>query len=100
MSIRSIDFQVLIPKTPEVQKIKYIENESQKINQQINMIKDSENKTKELKKVKKADKAYESRIDKDGKNSKSKSDGEECDKQNKKKKGNRYIKESKIDIRI
>ena len=100
MPIRSIDFQVLIPKTSEVQKIKYIENENQKINQQINIIKDSADRTKELKKVKKTDRAYESRIDKDGKNGKPKSDGDGCDKENEKKKKNKYIRESKIDIRI
>ena len=41
MSIRSVDFQVLIPKAPEVQKLKHMEMENYKINQQINIMQDS-----------------------------------------------------------
>lgn len=100
MPIRSIDFQILIPKTPEIHKIKHIENENQKINQQINVIEDSNKKNNELKQVNKTDKTYKARIDKDGKNGNSESDGEECESENKKKKKNRFITESKIDIRV
>lgn len=100
MSIRSIDFQILIPKTTEIHKIKHIENENPKINQQINVLQESNKKNKELKQVNKTDRAYKSRVDKDGKNSNSGSDGEECENKNRKKKKNSFITESKIDIRI
>ena len=72
MSIRSIDFQILIPKAQEVQKIKHTEIENQKANAQISIQKDIENQNKSLKQVNKSDKLHESRIYKDGQRQKSK----------------------------
>lgn len=72
MSIRSVDFQTLIPKTPEVQKIKHSEIENEKINAQISIQKDAEKYNKSLKQVNKSDKLYESKINKDTNKQKSK----------------------------
>lgn len=100
MSIRSIDFQILIPKAPEIQKMRHVENENQKINQHINIIEDSNKKTKELKQINKADKAYKPRVDKDGKNGRPQSNGRNSDKEDKKDKKSKSPTGSKIDILI
>lgn len=110
MSIRSVDFQTMIPKTPEVQRIKHAEMENEKINAQINIQKDAEKHNQSLKQVNKSDKLHESRINKDDKKQKSKKNDdnkkdEHNRKENKKANGEKNTninKElvSKIDIRI
>ena len=110
MSIRSVDFQTMIPKTPEVQRIKHAEIENEKINAQINIQKDAEKYNQSLKQVNKSDRLHESRVDKDGKKQKSKKNDdnkkdEHSRKENKKANGEKNTntnKElvSKIDIRI
>ncbi len=110
MSIRSIDFKILIPKTAEVQKIKHLQTENEKINAQINIKKDAQNQYKSLKKINKSDKLHEFRINKDEKkqndkgNSKNKEKNKEKQKSNIDKNENNSIKNrlvtSKIDIRI
>jgi len=100
MSIRSVDFQILIPKAPEIQKMRHVENENQRVNQHINIIEDSNKKTKELKQINKADKAYKARIDKDGKNGRSKSGDGNNEKEDKKDKRSKSPTGSRIDILI
>lgn len=110
MSIRSIDFQTLIPKTPEVQRIKHAEIENEKINAQINIQKDVEKHNKSLKKVNKSDKLYESRINKDAQRQKSKRNNDNKKNEHSRKQKNENNDEinqnikrewvSKIDIRI
>ncbi|MCQ1527971.1 hypothetical protein [Lutispora saccharofermentans] len=100
MSIRSVDFQILIPKAPEIQKMRHVENENQRVNQHINIIEDSNKKTKELKQINKADKAYKARIDKDGKNGRSKSGDGNSEKEDKKDKRSKSPTGSRIDILI
>ena len=110
MSIRSVDFQTIIPKTPEVQRIKHAETENEKINAQINIHKDAEIHNKSLKQVNKSDKPHEARINKDDKKQKSQGNkdnkndehsGKQNNKSNDEKNKNNNIElVSKIDIRI
>lgn len=98
MPIRSVDLQVLLPKIPEIQKIKHAENENYKINQQINIIQDSLKRTEDLKRINKSDKAYKVTINKDGKNNRGKNqEKSQKDKDNKEKE---CYKGKKIDIKI
>lgn len=107
MSIRSIDFQILIPKSQEVQKIKHTEVENQKTNAQINIQKDAENENKSLKQVNKSDKLHELTIYRDGQKQKSKENnkGRKNKKQSKEDKNEsnkipNTKRASRIDIRI
>jgi len=105
MSIRSVDLQVLLPKVPEIQKVKHIENETLKNNQQINIIQDSLKKKEDLKRINKNDKAYKLAINKDERNKNGKNKNESHRQKDKDKKDmneneGKYFKGSKIDIRI
>lgn len=105
MSIRSVDLQVLLPKVPEIQKIKHIENETLKNNQQINITQDSMKKTEDLKRISKSDKAYKLAINKDernkgGKNKNQSYGRKDKGKKEKNEKENICFKGSKIDIQI
>ena len=95
MPIRSIDFQTIIPKAPEVQKIKHMEEHNPQNNNLINMHKQQEQNEKELKKVNAAKKAFEGKIKREtpGKQQNSGKEQEEENKKDKKKK-------QSIDIRI
>jgi hypothetical protein len=96
MPIRSIDYQIMIPKTTEVQKIKHAEMQNPDNNNNINMHKQQEQNERSLKKVNETKKAYESKIKRDQPKKQQKGNDQE-EEQNKKKK-----KEDKptIDIRI
>ena len=99
MSIRSVDFQVLIPKAPEVQKLKHMEMENYKINQQINIMQDSTKKSEDLKRINKSDKTYNLAINRDEEKSRKRDSDKNKEKKDKKKKRNNYAG-SKIDIQI
>jgi len=107
MSIRSVDFQVLIPKAPEVQKIKHMELENYKINQQINITQDSIKKSQDLKRINKSDKTYSVVINRDEEKKKKRDKYDKEDKNNRKndkkeknERNNYYYAGSKIDIKI
>ena len=109
MSIRPIDFQIMIPKSQEVQKIKQNEIDNHKTNAQINIQKESEHQSELLKQVNETDKPFESKIHVNEENQKQ---GSKRDR--KKKKSNKENDEekggfestayrdsfSKIDVRI
>ena len=100
MSIRSVDFQTMIPKTPEVQRIKHAEMENEKINAQINIQKDAEKHNQSLKQVNKSDKLHESRINKDDKKQKSKkNDDNKKDENNRKENKKVLVKKTQILIK-
>ena len=107
MTIRSVSFQILIPKAQEVQKIKHSQIENQKTNAQINAQKEAESYTKSLRQVNKSDKLHESRIGKDDEREKTK-DGNRKKRHNKKSSKNKDENKkqlnrrsgSRIDIRI
>ncbi len=101
MAIRPIDMQTIIPKTPEIQKIKSAEPQNQYNNQLINMQKDQQQTQKTLKQVNETKKAEKGRVERDNKNSDKKNknnnkkkDEESSENTEKKQSGTR------IDIRI
>ena len=96
MPIRSIDYQTLIPKTPEVQKLKQAEMQNPQNNNAINMHKDQEQNDKNLKKVNETKKAFEGKIKRDTPN---KQQGNNSDPEEQEKKKQKDKKRS-IDIRI
>lgn len=97
MPIRSIDYQVMIPKTSEVQKIKHAEMQNPQNNDNINIHKQQEQNERNLKKVNETKKAFESKIKRDQqKKQQNNSNQEEEQKNNKNKKKDRQT----IDIRI
>lgn len=107
MSIKSIDFQMLIPRTPEMHKAKQLEINNEKSNAHIINLKNIENQDKLLKQVSKSDKLFDARINKDGRQSNPKE--HERNKKNKKNNSKEKTKtdlsvnqerQSKIDIRI
>lgn len=106
MSIKPIDFQMLIPKTPEIHKTKQLEIDNEKNNAHIINQKNIENQNKALKQVNKSDKLYKSRISKEDQQKNSKEHDNNSSKKNKKKdKGKKELinsieRSSKIDIRI
>jgi len=95
MPIRSIDFQTIIPKAPEIQKIKHMEEHNPQNNNLINMHKQQEQNDKELKKVNAAKKAVEGKIKRDNPSKQQHSGKEQEEDQKKEKK-----KKQSIDIRI
>ena len=106
MAIRSIDMQVMIPKTPEVQKIKIMEMQNAQNNLSINLQKQQQENEQKLKQVKPTDKAYEGKIDRDAqkKNSNQKQQSKKNKEDDQKSKSDSNKKASKIrtkiDIRI
>jgi len=98
MPIRSIDYQMIIPKATEVQKIKQTEVMNPQINSNISMHKQQEQNERNLKKVNDASKAYKSKIKKDGSN-KQQGKEEQNEEEQKDKKGKQHDKPC-IDIRI
>ncbi|MPN57459.1 hypothetical protein SDC9_205153 [bioreactor metagenome] len=110
MSIRTIDFQTIIPKSPEIQKIKNAENETQRNNLNIDIHKNQEQSDKKLKQVNGSQESYKTRIkdenDKEkGKNQsnykreENKNSKHDLDKQDKEKNIKLHARNS-IDIRI
>ncbi len=105
MSIKPIDMQVLIPKTPEIHKSKQLEINSEKSSAHLISQKNIEEQYKTLKQVNKSDKLYKPRISKDDKkNSKEQHENEkrkkrEDDKENKKDLTGATV-HSRIDIKI
>ena len=104
MSIKSIDFQLLIPKAPEIHKAKQLEINNERSNAHIANLKNMENQDKLLKQVNKSDKLYNARINKDDQRNNSKE--HERNKRNKRKSKGKagssmdQERSSKIDIRI
>ncbi|HYE12590.1 MAG TPA: hypothetical protein VEF53_20680 [Patescibacteria group bacterium] len=95
MPIRSIDYQTMIPKAPEVQKIKHAEMQNPQNNNAINMHQEQQQNERNLKKVNETKKAFEGKIKRDNpkkQQQNSKDQEEENEKQHNKKKS--------IDIRI
>jgi hypothetical protein len=68
MSIRSIDLQVMIPKTPEVQKAKSVEAENPINNNFINIQKEQQASKDKLKQVYGKDKAEGNKVDREKQN--------------------------------
>lgn len=96
MPIRSIDYQTLIPKASEVQKIKHAELLNPHNHDAINMQKQKEQNDKQLKKVNETKKAFEGKIKRDNPQ-KQNNKGSQEDEQEKK---DRKEKKQSIDIRI
>ena len=96
MPIRSIDYQIMIPKASEVQKIKHIELMNPQNNNAINIKKEQEDNAKNLKKVNETKKAFEGKIKRDTPK-KQQQRGKEDDEEEKKKQKD---KRQSIDIRI
>lgn len=96
MPIRSIDYQTIIPKAPEIQKIKHMEEHNPQNNNAINMHKQQEQNDKDLKKVNAAKKAFEGKIRRD---QNKKQQGNDKDQEDEKDKKDKKKKQS-IDIRI
>lgn len=97
MPIRSIDYQTIIPKAPEVQKIKHAETQNQQNNSAINMHKQQEQNERNLKKVNETKKAFEGKIKRDNPKKQQKNSSDQNEEQeNKKKKEQRQS----IDIRV
>lgn len=95
MSIRSIDYQTIIPKAPEVQKIKHAESQNPQNNSAINMHKQQEQNQKDLKRVNDVKKTYDGKINRDNPQKEQKQNKDD-DEQEKKKQKNKQS----IDIRI
>lgn len=106
MPIRSIDLQTLIPKMPEVQKVKSVEAETPGNNINISIHKDQEQMEKNLKQVNKKERPSDIRINND--REKKKQGQDEKDKEEKngdapqdgKEKGRDAKPKTRIDIRI
>lgn len=96
MPIRSIDYQTIIPKASEVQKIKHAELQTPQNNNAINMKKDQEQNARNLKKVNETKKAFEAKIKKDNPK-KGQNNSKDQDEQDKKKDKDKM---KSIDIRI
>lgn len=96
MPIRSIDYQTLIPKASEVQKIKHAELQNPQNNNAINMQKQQEQNERQLKKVNETKKAFEGKIKRDNPK-KQNNGGNQEDEQEKK---DKKEKKQSIDIRI
>jgi FtsZ-interacting cell division protein ZipA len=97
VGIRSIDYQTIIPKAPEVQKSKHIETQNPQNNQMINMQKQQEQSLNNLKKVNETKKPYEGKIKRDNPKSKQQQQKKEDEEEQKKNKQN---KKQSIDIRV
>lgn len=95
MGIRSIDYQTIIPKAPEVQKIKHNEAQNPANNQNINMHKQQEQNQSNLQKVNETKKPYEGKIKRDNPRSKQQKQEKDDDEQKKKQKKNQTI-----DVRV
>lgn len=67
MSMRPVDLQTIIPKLPEVQKIKNAENDLEKNNLNINIQKEQRQNEQNTRQIIEAKKAQEARVNKDGK---------------------------------
>ncbi|MGB7606554.1 MAG: hypothetical protein WBL93_13875 [Lutisporaceae bacterium] len=98
MPIRSIDYQVIIPKATEVQKIKQTEIQNPQNNNNIGMHKQQEQNERDLKKVNDTKKAYKSRIKKDGSNKQQGKENQNEEEQKDKK--DKQNDKPSIDIRI
>lgn len=96
MPIRSVDYQTIIPKVSEVQKIKHAELQTPQNNDAINIKKEQEQNERNLRKVNETKKAMEGKIKRDNpkKEQQSGKDEEEQDKKKQK------DKKQSIDIRI
>jgi hypothetical protein len=85
----------MIPKAPEVQKIKHAEMQNPQNNNAINMHKEQQQNEKNLKKVNETKKAFEGKIKRDNPK-KQQQDSKDQEEENKKK----HDKKQSIDIRI
>lgn len=97
MPIRSIDFQTIIPKAPEVQKLKHMEEINPQNNNAINIHKQQEQNSKELKKVNETKKTFDGKIKRDNPRKQQSDDRNQDDQDEDKKKKN---KKQSIDIKI
>lgn len=96
MPIRSIDYQTIIPKATEVQKIKHAESQNPQNNNAINIKKEQEQNEKNLRKVNETKKAFEGKIKRDNPK-KQQQNSKDDDEQAHKKQSD---KKQSIDIRI
>lgn len=96
MPIRSIDYQTMIPKASEVQKIKHAELLTPQNNDAINMHKEQEQYARNLRKVNETKKALGGKIKRDNPRKQQKNN-EDQDEQEKKRDKE---KKQSIDIRI
>jgi hypothetical protein len=96
MPIRSVDYQIMIPKASEVQKIRHTELMNPQNNNAINIKKEQEENAKNLKKVNETKKAFEGKIKRDN-SKKEQQNGKDKDEEAKKKQKD---KRQSIDIRI
>ena len=96
MPIRSIDYQTLIPKTPEVQKLKQAEMQNPKNNNAISMHKEQEQNEKNLKKVNDTKKTFEAEIKRDNPKKQQNNSKDQEEQENKKQRD----KKQSIDLRI
>ena len=96
MPIRSIDYQTMIPKVSEVQKIRHAEMQNPQTNSAINLQKEQEQNARNLKRVNETKKAFEGKIKRDNPKKQQQSSKDQ-DEENKKKQKD---KKQSIDIRI
>jgi len=96
MPIRSIDYQTMIPKASEVQKIKHAELLTPQNNDAINMHKDQEQNARNLRKVNETKKAFEGKIKRDTPKKQQKNSKDQDEQEKKREKE----KKQSIDIRI
>lgn len=106
MSVRPVDMQTVIPKLPEVQKAKSVENEIEKNNLYINIHKDQQQIEKNTKQVVKKEKPEGKRIDREGRQKnengkqQNKSREELSEEKEGQKKEDKRVSLPRIDIRI
>lgn len=100
MPIRPIDLQTMIPKLPEVQKAKEVENNNPKINIAINIHKEQEKNVRKTKKVNEAEKAYNKRISREDKEKDKDRQGKREKREENKKDKQDFNTNKRIDIRI
>ncbi|MDF2841532.1 MAG: hypothetical protein K0Q99_2304 [Clostridia bacterium] len=97
MPIRSIDYQTIIPKASEVQKMKHAESQNPQNHDSINMQKQQQQYAKDLKKVNETKKAFEGKIKRDNPR-KQQGNGKDQDSEQQKKK--KQENNQSIDVRI
>ena len=106
MTIRPVDLQTMIPKLPELQKARNVENEIEKNNLNINIHKEQQQQEKNAKHVTETKRAGGSKIDREGKHNGGKSKQEKEHKEDLSEDKGGHGKETKgefltkIDIRI
>ena len=99
MSIRPIDYQTMIPKASEVQKIRHAELLTPQNNDATNIQKNQEQIARNLRRVNETKKAFEGKINRDDpKKQQNNKEQDEQDERDKKKQKDQ--KKQSIDIRI